>query len=30
MKDARFAGKAVVLLTLVEHRLEGLVCGGPE
>lgn len=28
MKDARFAGKVMILLTLVEHRLEGLVCGG--
>lgn len=28
MKDARFAGKAMILLTLVEHLLEGLVCRG--
>lgn len=30
MKDARFAGKAMILLTLVERQLEGLVCGGAE
>lgn len=28
MQDARFAGKAMVLLTWVEHQLEGLVCRG--
>lgn len=30
MKDARCAGKAMVLLTSVELWLEGLVCGGAE
>jgi len=28
VRDARFAGKVMFLLALVEHRLECLVCGG--